>query len=83
MSPLYSTNPDVFFELHKANARDLEEKARKHNLAKGSKEKEAAFPEAWRYRLGSFLISLGRQIQGRKKNTRQYAEPFAAASSMK
>ena len=83
MSPLYSTNPDVFFELHRANARDLEAKAREYNLAKSSKGREAAVLKAWRYRLGSFLIAIGRQVQGRKKTTRQYPERFAAASSPK
>ena len=83
MSPLYSTNPDVFFELHKANARDLENKARKHNLAKNSRQTNAAFIAALKFRLGSFLISLGRKVQGCKKTTRQYPESFAAASNLK
>ncbi|MBN1265119.1 MAG: hypothetical protein JXA25_06485 [Anaerolineales bacterium] len=75
MSPLYSTNPDVFLELHKYNAKVYEAEAARFHLTRCARQNQTHSMDVFAHRFGAWLIRLGEMLQRRTTHAQNFIEP--------
>jgi hypothetical protein len=83
MSPLYSTNADVYLDLHKYNAKKYEKDAEHFRLIKASQSRKSLM-DSLTHIVGSWLIKLGEMLQKRAATRpSNYIEPHTTMSGIK
>jgi len=83
MSPLYSTNPDVYLDLHKFKAKMYEKDAEQFQLKKAA-QCQKPLMDSLAHKIGTWLIKLGKLIQERDRTQpASYIEPHTTMSGIK